>query len=254
LEEQWTKDRKFPARAAPYQIVGGAGSPYQIVGHDGRGGMYVQAQQPPQVGAFPLFTAPSQRSAPVQSRPAQGSVPFFHLPATIMPAMHPAAAPAPVPYYGPPGNAATPGYIPQPTQQGPYNPYSNGYIPPGPQVAPAGTQNVYRQIAPLPATTVAAGGVANAVIQPQRGFRLERLVLESSVSPSNTTVTNITVGAEPQFISAGNVPLSVFAFNAINTSLRGDTAVPGITITVSLANSGGAPEIITGTFLGPSVN
>lgn len=112
------------------------------------------------------------------------------------------------------------------------------------------------QIAPMPVTLVPKGKEALITLTPQRGFRVERLVLVSDAAATSKCVVNsINVGATPQFVSDGSVPLPVFAFNAIQTSMRGDTATPGITITLRIQNLDLAnDETISGTFLGEAVD
>jgi hypothetical protein len=110
-----------------------------------------------------------------------------------------------------------------------------------------------RQFAPVPNTVVPAGGSTVVAVRPQRIFRADRLVLNSTTVPSFVTISEINVGAQPQLVNQGNIPISVFAANAFDTYLRGDTATPGIDITIRLDNSGGAPETVGGTFIGESV-
>lgn len=125
--------------------------------------------------------------------------------------------------------------------------------PVGPTLVPRSVQGILRrQILPIPATTVGAGASVTVTLQPQRAFRVERLVLASSVSPSQVVVSDISVGAERQFVSAGDVPLSAFSADAVGTGLRGDTAQPGTTVTVTLRNLGGSAETISGAFFGSS--
>lgn len=125
--------------------------------------------------------------------------------------------------------------------------------PGAPAIMPRPVQGILRrQILPIPATPVGAGGTATITLQPQRAFRVERLVLSSTVKPSQIVVSDISVGAERQFVSAGDVPLEAFAPDAIGTGLRGDTAQPGTTVTLTLRNIGAAAETISGAFFGTS--
>lgn len=123
----------------------------------------------------------------------------------------------------------------------------------GPSIMARPIQGVLRrQILPIPATAVPAGGQATVTLQPQRAFRVEKLVLSSTSVPSSVVVSDISVGAERQFVSAGDVPLSAFTADAVGTGLRGDTAQPGTTVTLLLRNIGAAAETVSGAFFGTS--
>lgn len=112
-----------------------------------------------------------------------------------------------------------------------------------------------RQISPLPRTSVLKNTTAIATVLPQRAIRVQRLVLQSDTSPTVLTVNNITVGARPQFVNAGNVPIGVFASNAFDVELRGDTASPGISITVEFENPAAtADEVVSGAIIGEALD
>jgi len=115
-------------------------------------------------------------------------------------------------------------------------------------------QNVTRrQLSPLPATTVPASGTALQTWRPQRFIRVQRLILQSNTSPSGVSVSEFNVGAIPQFINAGNVPIGVFAAQAFDTELRGDTAQPGMDVSLTFANSLAAAEVVTGALIGEAL-
>lgn len=121
-----------------------------------------------------------------------------------------------------------------------------GYKPP--------EKGLKRQPMPFPSTTVlAAAATATITLLPQRAFRVERLVMTSSVTPSAVVLSQINVGQEPQFVGTGVVPLDAFASGAFDTYLRGTTAVPGITITIVITNQGLVSENVNGAFLGESI-
>lgn len=124
----------------------------------------------------------------------------------------------------------------------------------GPNVVPrASIPVIRRQILPIPATALSPGGQATVTLQPQRGFRVEKLVLSSTGSPSGIVVSDITVGAERQFVASGDVPIAAFTADAVGTQLRGDTAQPGVTVSITLRNLGSAAETVSGAFFGASV-
>lgn len=124
----------------------------------------------------------------------------------------------------------------------------------GPAIVPVQPRGVLRrQILPIPATTINGGQSATVTLQPQRAFRVERLVLASSVTPTQCVVSDISVGASRQFVSAGDAPLAAFAADAVGTGLRGDTASPGTTVTITLRNLGDSAETISGAFFGESL-
>ncbi len=109
-----------------------------------------------------------------------------------------------------------------------------------------------RQMAPMPLTTVPANSTVTVTIRPQRPIRAERLVLDGS-QIAGIFVTDFLVGAEPQFVNSGAVPATVFSPTGFNMELRGNTAQPGIDITLVLQNTTGAGITIGGMLLGTSL-
>lgn len=109
-----------------------------------------------------------------------------------------------------------------------------------------------RQMAPMPLVTVPANQTLTVTFRPQRPIRAERLVLDGSMT-AGLFVTDFLIGAEPQFVNAGAVPVSVFAPSAFNMELRGNTAQPGIDVTIQLQNTTGAPITVGGMLLGTSL-
>jgi len=115
-----------------------------------------------------------------------------------------------------------------------------------------------RQIAPLPITVLTAAGTAGATqnvpLQVQRVFRVERLMVNSSLNQlSQVVITQINVGQDPQFVNAGAVPVSAFFATSFGLTLRGNTAYPGLTITFSFQNLGPAQDTITGMIVGEAI-
>ena len=109
-----------------------------------------------------------------------------------------------------------------------------------------------RQISPIPITTVAAGASVSVEVRPQRPIRLERLIIDGATL-AGLYITDLLIGADPQFVNAGGVPAGVFAPTAFGTDLRGNTAQPGITVTINFQNTTGAAITFGGAFIGTSL-
>lgn len=109
-----------------------------------------------------------------------------------------------------------------------------------------------RQIAPIPLTTIPANSTVNVEFRPQRPIRIERLIIDGATI-AGLFVTDILIGAEPQFVNSGAVPASVFAPLAFGTDLRGNTAQPGISVTIAFQNTTGAPITFGGAVIGTSL-
>jgi len=115
-----------------------------------------------------------------------------------------------------------------------------------------------RQWSPLPIIALTAAGTPgalfNAAIQVQRVFRLERLTLNSSLNAlSQSVITQVNVGQDPQFANAGALPVQAFFATAFDVSFRGNTAYPGLVITISFQNLGPAADTITGGIVGETI-
>lgn len=95
-------------------------------------------------------------------------------------------------------------------------------------------------------TNIAANSSAVITVTPQLPFRLERFITPST----GLQVTDIKVGTNSQFVGSGSIPIEVFATNSVGVSLRGDTAVPGVDISLGLANPSGAVLPATGAYIG----
>lgn len=109
-----------------------------------------------------------------------------------------------------------------------------------------------RQVSPIPLTNIPANSTVLVSFRPQRPLRIERLILDGS-STNGVFLTDLLIGAEPQFVNAGAVPVSAFAPTAFGTSLRGNTAQPGIEVVLSLQNTTGAQVTIGGAVIGTSL-
>jgi hypothetical protein len=107
-----------------------------------------------------------------------------------------------------------------------------------------------RLVAPLgDATSVAAGGSETLTITPQRPIRIERLVLEGH----GLYVTGIKVGVDDIFCNVGSIPIETFDYAAVDTSMRGFTAGPGITVTVTVTNPTVAAVTVVGCIIGTAL-
>jgi hypothetical protein len=109
-----------------------------------------------------------------------------------------------------------------------------------------------RQISPIPLTNIAANSTVDVEFRPQRPLRIERLILDGTVV-AGVFLTDLLIGAEPQFVNSGAVPVSAFQPTAFGTDLRGNTAQPGITVTIRLQNTTGAQVTIGGAVIGSSL-
>lgn len=117
-----------------------------------------------------------------------------------------------------------------------------------------------RQIAPLPVTVIPAGTTIQVNFRPQRPIRIERLVLDGTVAAGGSIagvfLTDILIGAEPQLVNSGGIPVTVFQPTAFGTSLRGNTAQPGIEVTLTFRNANvaaGQDATIGGAVIGTSI-
>lgn len=117
-----------------------------------------------------------------------------------------------------------------------------------------------RQISPIPFTTIPPNGTVTVTFRPQRPIRVERLILDGVVAAGGSVagvfLTDMLVGAEPQFVNGGAVPLSTFQPNAFGTSLKGNTAQPGIDVSLTFRNTNagvGQDASIGGAVIGTSL-
>jgi hypothetical protein len=107
-------------------------------------------------------------------------------------------------------------------------------------IAPDAGQVGLDQVMPFPnGTFTLTVGNLNLTAQPQRKFQLARLVIDTARIGATATgivqVTQLTVGAEPQFVNTGSVPSSMFSSVAVGIHLRANAARPGVTVTLSLS-------------------
>jgi hypothetical protein len=105
-----------------------------------------------------------------------------------------------------------------------------------------------KEVLPLGSTTLAPGATIPVVVSPQRPFRVERLTLTATAP--GALIVDFRVGAMPQFVQAGSVPVEVFGPQATDNVLHGDTATVGMQVTVVLNNPTAAPIDVAGAIVG----
>jgi hypothetical protein len=97
--------------------------------------------------------------------------------------------------------------------------------------------------------------------QPQREFQPRRLVIDfgrvGATSTGLVSVTQFTVGADPQFVTTGSIPASMFSPTAVGMSLKPSAARPGVTIALGLSLLGALtnPDVVNvvAAAVGPAV-
>ena len=119
---------------------------------------------------------------------------------------------------------------------------------PGRQAAikPVANKSLRRYPLGLGITNIGAGATVIIRANPQLPFKIERITTPTV----GMTIDNIQVGTVSQFVAAGAVPTEVFAANAVAVQLKGDTAVPGVDIAVTVTNPGAAAANFSGALIG----
>lgn len=130
------------------------------------------------------------------------------------------------------------------------------------QYQPDARGDALDQIVPFSAATLtAAAPTAVLTAFPQRAFMLRRLVISlgrigATALTSLVTVTQLTVGADPQFVATGSIPADMFSNNAVGVRLKPNAARPGITIFLGMAAAGlVAPDTVSvaAAGIGPAI-
>jgi hypothetical protein len=98
----------------------------------------------------------------------------------------------------------------------------------------------------LGATSIGAGATAIISANPQLPFQVNRLVTPST----GLLIDNLQVGTVAQFVAAGAVPVEVFAPDAVAVQLKGDTAVPGVSVQITVSNPTGGALTFSGAIIG----
>jgi hypothetical protein len=105
---------------------------------------------------------------------------------------------------------------------------------------------------PLGRITVDIGAPGILRETAQRTIRLERLIL-SSTALAAFDVTSINVGVEQQKAAIASSPAEAYAFNAVASSLRGNTLNPGMSASIGVINNGLEEASIAGMFRGEAL-
>jgi hypothetical protein len=130
------------------------------------------------------------------------------------------------------------------------------------QYQPDARGDALDQIVPFSAATLtAAAPTATLNAFPQRAFMLRRLVISlgrvgATALTALVTVTQLTVGADPQFVATGAIPADMFANTAVGVRLKPNAARPGITIFLGMAAAGlVAPDTVavSAAGIGPAI-
>ena len=118
------------------------------------------------------------------------------------------------------------------------------------------------QIMPFPAGTFTSA-VTTLLLQaqPQREFQPRRLVIDlgrvGATATGLVTVTQFTVGADPQFVNTGAIPASMFQATAVGIMLKPAAARPGVTVSLGLsvapAPGVGDSIVVSAAAVGPAV-
>lgn len=121
---------------------------------------------------------------------------------------------------------------------------------------------VLDQLLPFPnGSFTAAIAALTLSAAPQRAFRMRRLVIDFGRVGATATglvqVTQLTIGADPQFVATGSIPAAMFASTAVGVHLKGNAARPGVTVVLALsvtpAPGAGDTILVSAAATGPSI-
>lgn len=99
---------------------------------------------------------------------------------------------------------------------------------------------------------IAAAALANINQQPQLVFRPERIVVAGAIAPS-FLLTDLRVGKNSQFVSAGAVPAETFSNLSQGVALKMDTAQVSQLIVMSVQNISASPARFIASLLGTAL-
>jgi hypothetical protein len=114
------------------------------------------------------------------------------------------------------------------------------------KVVNRGPSRLQRLALGIGSTSIPATSTAIVTVTPQVPFKLERFISQSVT----LSINDIKVGTNSQFVGSGSIPVEVFARDAIGVGLKGDTAVPGVDIALSVSNATAGALTISGAYLG----
>lgn len=108
----------------------------------------------------------------------------------------------------------------------------------GPQVVPTDPGPVGLSSIPFNFASVASGGTATIIVQPQSIFKPYKLVLDEVIRPF-FLIQSFTIGTVPLFDAPGAMAGTLFTPDAL-PNLKKITANPGIAVTMVVVNRDGA--------------
>lgn len=123
----------------------------------------------------------------------------------------------------------------------------------GPRVVATRPNTLYRQLLPIPATSVATTVTATITLKPQRIMRVERLVIDAVVAP-DFDIASLNIGQENQYVAAGVIPAGIFVPDAVDVTLKGSTASVGTEIVMQVTNNNASTKTFKGCFIGTVLN
>jgi hypothetical protein len=99
-------------------------------------------------------------------------------------------------------------------------------------------------IVPVPAAATVTTNLA-----PQLPFKPNRLSIPATIS-AGLVIVDVQVGTASQFAGPGEIPVECFDVTATDVRLKGDTAVPGVVIQITVRNPTAGALNLEGMVLG----
>lgn len=101
----------------------------------------------------------------------------------------------------------------------------------------------------LGTTIVGIGATVTVNLNPQLPFKPHRLSIPATIS-AGLMIVDVQVGTASQFAGPGEIPIECFDVTATDSSLKGDTAVPGVQIQLTVRNPTVAAVTLQGMIVG----